>query len=180
MNNKINKIDKKNEKVKHKFNIVDFFIIILVATIIITSIYAIMSWSDIKTLWSTSTKELQYVVELRGVDNKFINNIKKNDLVIDAVSKSQLGTVQSADSIEPYYVLDYEVKLSEDGTPNYNGVLAENKTKYNITVYISATAQYEKGVGYTVNGKRIAVGEVLELRFPNFTSTAYCVSISGS
>lgn len=180
MNNKINNIEDKNKKIKHKFNIVDFLIILLIMTIIVTSIYAIVSWSDIKAIWSTSSKELQYVVELRGVDDKFINNIKKNDIVIDAVSKSQLGTVQSADSMEPYYVLNYEIKTAEDGTQSYNGVIAKDKTKYNITIYISATAEYEKDVGYTVNGRRIAVGEVLELRFPNFASTAYCVSISES
>ena len=180
MNNKINKIDEKTKKIKHKFNIVDFLILLLVVTIIGTSIYTIVAWSDIKALWSTSSKGIQYVVELRGVDDDFINNIKKNDMVIDAVSKNQLGTVQNADSIKPYEILNYEKISKEDGSVSYTGKLAEDKTKYNITVYISATAEYEKGIGYTVNGRRVAVGEVLELRFPNFASTAYCVSISES
>lgn len=178
MNNNINKTENKNEKVKHKFNIIDFLIILLVAAVIGTTIYAVISWSDIKAIWSTSSKDIQYVVELRGVDAEFINKIKKNDIVIDSVSKNQLGTVQSADSIEPYSILDYEEKTSDDGKKTYTGILAEDKTKYNITVYISATAEYEKGVGYTVNGNRIAVGEILDLRFPQFASTAHCIHIS--
>ena len=176
MNNKINNAEENKRKPKHKFNVVDVLILILVVTIIGTVIFTVVSWNSIKALWATSSEKIEYVVELRGVDADFINNIKKNDLVIDSISKNQLGTVQSADSIEPYTVLNY--KTSEDGT--YNGVLAKDDTKYNITVYISATAEYEKGVGYTVNGTRIAVGETLSLRFPNFSATAQCIHISES
>ena len=175
MNNNINKVDIK-EKKKHKFNIVDFFILLLVVAIIGTAIYAVFSWSDIKALWSTSSKKIEYIIELRGVDDEFINNIKENDTVIDSVSKNQLGKVKSVNSNEHYSVLNYEVDEKNGG--GYKGVLVKDESKYNISVYVSATAEYEKGVGYTVNGTRIAVGEALELRFPQFSSTtAYCVHI---
>ena len=171
MNNKLNNMDDKSQKSKHKFNIVDFLIILLVVAIIGTSIYTIVSWSDIKALWSTSSKKFQYVVELRGVDAEFINNIKKNDVVIDAVSKNQLGNVQNIVS-EDYSFLNYK---NDNG--DTIGAMVTDTTKRNLTIYITATAEYEKDVGYTVNGRRIAVGEILELRFPQLASSAYCISI---
>ena len=172
MNNNTNKLDIK-EKKKHKFNIVDFLILLLVVAIIGTAVYAVFSWSDIKTLWATSSKEILYVVELRGIDQDLIDNVKGTDIVIDSISKNQLGIVQSATS-DPYSILGYTV----DADGEYTATMITDGSKFNITVTISATAEYEKGVGYTVNGTRIAVGEVLDLRFPQLASTAYCVHIS--
>lgn len=184
MNTTINKTEGQTGKPKHKFNFIDFLILLLIVAIIGTAIYAVFAWSDIKALWSTSSKDIQYIVELRGVDSDFIDNIKSNDIVIDSVSKNQLGIVQATNTEDPYKIISYEEILDKDGNPtgDYNGVLIEDKDnpKYNITVYINATAEYEKGVGYTVNGTRIAVGEVLELRFPQFTAVAYCTHISES
>lgn len=181
MNNNIANNSIKKKKTKRSFNIIDFLVLLIIVTVIGASIYAIFSWSSIKSLWSTSTVDLQYTVELRGVDEEFINKIKAGDTVTDAVSKNQLGTVEKVDSIEKYTVLDYtknEVQ-SEDGkvpTISYNGVLSEYPDKYNVTVYISSSAEYESGIGYTINGRRIAVGEAIEMRFPEFSSTAYCVA----
>lgn len=181
MNNNIANNSIKRKKAKRKFNVIDFLVILIIVTVISVSIYAIFSWSNIKSLWSASTVELQYTVELRGVDKEFINKIKAGDTVTDAVSKNQLGVVDSVDSIEKYTVLDYtknEIE-NEDGktsTVTYNGILSEYPDKYNITVYISTSAEYENGVGYTVNGRRIAVGEAIEMRFPEFSSVAYCVA----
>ena len=181
MNNNIANNSTKRKKAKRRFNVIDFLVLLIIVTAISVSIYAIFSWSNIKSLWSTSTVELQYTVELRGVDKEFINKIKAGDTVTDAVSKNQLGVVDNVDSIEKYTVLDYtrnEIE-NEDGktsTVTYNGVLSEYPDKYNITVYISTTAEYESGVGYTVNGRRIAVGEAIEMRFPEFSSVAYCVA----
>ena len=181
MNNNIANNSIKRKKAKRKFNVIDFLVILIIVTVISVSTYAIFSWSNIKSLWSASTVELQYTVELRGVDKEFINKIKAGDTVTDAVSKNQLGVVDSVDSIEKYTVLDYtknEIE-NEDGktsTVTYNGILSEYPDKYNITVYISTSAEYENGVGYTVNGRRIAVGEAIEMRFPEFSSVAYCVA----
>lgn len=172
MNNNINKSDIK-EKKKHKFNIVDFLILLLVVSIIGTAIYAVFAWSDIKALWATSSKEILYVVELRGIDQDLVDNIKGTDVVIDSVSKNQLGIVQSANS-DPYSTLGYTV----DTDGEYKATMITDGSKFNITITISATAEYEKDIGYTVNGTRIAVGEVLDLRFPQLASTAYCVHIS--
>lgn len=152
------------KKIKRKFNIVDFLVLVLIAAIIGLAVYAVVYWTNIKSLWATDTMDdFQYAVELRGVDQEFIDKIKNGDTVIDGVSKNQLGTVDRVDKIEKHTTFD-------------NGALVEHPDKFNITVYISTPAEYEEGVGYTVNGRRIAVGEIIEMRFPNFASVAYCVA----
>ena len=152
------------KKIKRKFNIVDFLVLILIVAIIGLAVYAVIYWTNVKSLWATNTMDdFQYAVELRGVDQEFVDKINNGDTVIDGVSKNQLGTVDRVDKIEKY-------------TSFNNGALVEHPDKFNITVYISTPAEYEEGVGYTVNGRRIAVGEIIEMRFPEFSSVAYCVA----
>ena len=183
MNNNINQtVQETKKKTKRKFNIIDFIILVLILTIIGGSIYAIISWSNLKNLWLTETVDLVYTVEFRGVDEAFIDNIDSNDDVTDSINKSKIGTVDSVYSIEKHSVLDcIEVPLqAEEGkeaVTSYSGVLSEYPDKYDITVYIRSTAEYKKGVGYTINGRRIAVGEALELRFPGFSAVGYCVAV---
>ena len=81
-------------------------------------------------------------------------------------------------------MLDYKVVAPEENnngtitSATYTGELVPYPDKYNITVYISTTAEYEKGVGYTVNGRRIAVGEAIEMRFPEFSGVGYCITFA--
>ena len=183
MNNNVTSNSKTKQKnTQRKFNIIDFLVLILIITVIVGSIYAVISWSDIKSLWSTSTVDLQYIVEFRGVDQAFIDKINNGDIVIDAVSKNQLGVVDSVASIDKYKVLDYRLipEKNDNGTiipATYIGELVSYPDKYNITVYISSTAEYKEGVGYSINGRRIAIGEKLEMRFPEFSGIGYCTNI---
>ena len=105
-----------------------------------------------------------------GVEKDFIDNIKENDIVLDSVSKNNLGTVTAID----YNIQYTELKYSEAETA---GVLSPVKDKYNVIVVISASAEFEEGEGYTVNGTRIAVGEKINARFPDYICEAYCISI---
>lgn len=181
-NNVTNNSNSKRKNAQQKFNIIDFLVLVLIIAIIAGSIYAVISWSDIKSLWSTSTVDLQYIVEFRGVDQAFIDKINDGDIVIDGVSKNQLGIVDSVASIDKYKVLDYKMIPEEDNNSTivpatYVGELVSYPDKYNITVYISSSAEYKEGVGYTINGRRIAIGEKIEMRFPEFSGIGYCTNI---
>ena len=66
------------KKIKRKFNFIDFLVLLIIISVIALSIYTVVSWSNIKSLLSTSSVNLQYTVEFRGVDEEFINNIKNN------------------------------------------------------------------------------------------------------
>ncbi len=163
-----------NKKKKRKFNVIDFFILLLIIVIIGAVIYAFSPWSQIKKLWSTDEITFQYAVELKNVDAQFIQLIQSGDSVVNSISKNSLGTVTNIDASQKSYELHY--KEGVDGT--VQGVLIESADKYDIVVYITTTAQYEKDVGYTVNGTRVAVGEELALRFPQYAQNGYCISIA--
>lgn len=185
MNNNINQtVQEPKKKSRRKFNIIDFIILVLVIAIIGGSIYAIVSWSNLKNLWLTESVELVYTVEFRGVDEDFIDNINSGETVTNSISKSKIGEVVNVESVEKHAVLDYKAVPVKDEEGNivpdvytYSGVLSEYPDKYDITVYISSKAEYKKGEGYTIDGRRIAVGEALELRFPKFSAIGYCVSV---
>lgn len=182
MNNNVSPRMNKNsmKKEKRKFNIIDFFIFLIILAVIAALVYAFSPWSQIKKLWKTNEVTFKYAVELKEVDDGFINLIKAGDTVINSVTKNSLGTVDRIGTISKSTVLDYvEVeKESPNGmTTTYQGVLTEKPDKYDIIVYITATAEYEEGIGYTVNGSRVAVGEELYFRFPNYESNGYCIAI---
>ena len=165
------------KKPRKKFNIIDFFILVIVIALVVALIYAFSPWSHIQKLIKPNVVAFQYAVELKGVDDEFINLIKAGDSVINSVSKSSMGTIDRIGSVTKSTVLDYVEDRSEDGTIMHKGVLTEMPDKYDIIVYISTTAQYESGVGYTVNGSRVAVGEELFFRFPHFEYNGYCIAI---
>ena len=177
-NNVVNSSAPKKKNSKQKFNIIDFIVLVLIAAVVVGSIYAVVSWSNIKSLWTTKTVNIEYIVEFRGVDATFRDNINDGDVVIDAVSKNQLGIVNSVASIDNYKVLDYKTVTEENNNVTYTGELVSYPDKYNITVYITTSAEYEEGVGYTVNGRRIAVGEKIEMRFPEFSGEGYCITFA--
>lgn len=177
-NNVVNSSAPKKKNSKQKFNIIDFIVLVLIAAVVVGSIYAVVSWSNIKSLWTTKTVNIEYIVEFRGVDATFRDKINDGDVVIDAVSKNQLGIVNSVASIDNYKVLDYKTVTEENNNVTYTGELVSYPDKYNITVYITTSAEYEEGVGYTVNGRRIAVGEKIEMRFPEFSGEGYCITFA--
>ena len=76
--------------------------------------------------------------------------------------------------------MDYNTQYTE---LEYNeeanaGVLATYPEKYNVQVTIKATGSYTAGEGFKINNKRIAVGEKLSIRFPDFVCEGYCISLS--
>lgn len=168
-----NGVGSSTPKKKRKFNLVDLLIVIIAATIIFLLVYSFSPWTYMNNLWNANETTFQYAVEIRGVDANFINLIEKGDVAVNSITKNSLGTVSDIEKIEKSSVLDY----AKDENGVYHGVLTEYPDKYDITLYITATAKYEQGVGYTVNGCRVAVGEELYFRFPNFSCSGYCVAI---
>ncbi len=176
MNHSINgtstfgKVKKKNKN--GRFNFIDLILVVLILLVIAILIQVFSPISLIKNLASNQTKEIQYTVEFLGVDQEFIDRIKEDDLVINSVTKNNMGTVVAVDYNTKYSELQYV----ENGTEG-EGILSEYPNRYNLLVTISATADYVKENGYSVNATRIAVGEKLDLRFPDYVSEGYCIGL---
>lgn len=159
-----------------RFNLVDFLLIVIILLVIATVFYVFAPFAWIKDLSSSQTKNIQYTVEILGVHEDFIEKIKENDTVINSTTKNSLGVVAVVDDYKPKYKeLQYAQNEEQMG-----GILSEHPHKYNLIVTISATANYVEGEGYSVNSTRIAVGEKMTLRFPNYTCEAYCIGLEQS
>ncbi len=169
-NNNVAVKKKKRAPRRRKFNFIDFLLVLLIIVIIAALVYVFLPMSIFKTLGTTGTS-IQYSVEILGVDEQFLDDIKENDTVIDSVTKSTIGTVTA---VENYGVQYTELQYDRE---NGAGVMSPIAGKYNVIVTISATADFESGDGYSVNGTRIAVGEKINARFPGFLCEAYCISV---
>ena len=165
--------NKNTDKKKRKFNLIDFLIVLAVLAIIFVVIYVVSPWSQINNIFNASEVSLTYTVKLSNVDSELVDLIKQGDEVVDSVSKNSLGRV--------YIIEDRTTKSTELGynevDGEYEGKWVEKADKYDITVQIRATADYEEGIGYSVNGVRVAIGEEFQLRFPNFAWTGYCTEL---
>ena len=171
MNNNINTPAKKSgqQKKKLKFNFIDFLLILLILAIIATVIYVFAPFSWIEQ--RNGTIDLQYTIEIQAVDEVFIENIQENDIVIDSVSKNVIGSVVAVDYNTQYSVLQYDESSRE-------GILSVIPDKYNLIITISTDkAVFNDGEGYSINGCRIAVGEKINAKFPNYIAEGYCIGI---
>lgn len=171
----------KKKKFSGRFNFIDFILIVIVLLVIATVIYVFAPFSRLRDMTSSQSVTVQYTVEILGVEEAFIEKIKENDFVIDSVSKSGMGTVVAVDYNNKYTELQYVInENTEDGTKKTEGVLAEYPGKYNVIITISSKATYEAEKGYSVNGTRIAVGEKMPLRFPDYVGEGYCIGVERS
>ncbi len=166
-------LKKRKEK---RFNLLDVLIILVALLVIATVFYIFTPFSRLEKAVKKQTQNIHYTVEILGVDEAFLQNIKDNQMVIDSVSKNSLGTVTAVDYHTKYTEL--QCVVDEDGKAT--GVLAEYPDRYNVVVTINATADYLEGEGYSVNHCRIAVGEKMTLRFPNYVCEAYCIGLNPS
>ena len=140
-----------------RFNVIDFIFILIILMAIATGVYIFAPVSRVKDMILSDTQSIQYTEEILGVDEEFIDKVKKDDVVIDSVSKNNMGIVEA---------VDYNHKFSE----LIDGEWIEYSNRYNVIITISTTADYIEERGYLVNNKRIAVGEAMALRFPDYVA----------
>lgn len=154
------------KKKRGRFNAVDALIILLVIGVVI--IFAV---SRITHAEETGEKiKFEYTVTLECVDKDFIDKISTGERVYDSSSQNFLGTVTAVENDEPYTFYEYDA--DDDAM-----VLRTYPDKYNVKVTVSSKAQLVEGVGYSVGGCRIAVGQMLDLRFPEYVASAYCTDM---
>lgn len=182
MNASLNEKDEKKIKSKKgRFNFVDLVLILLAVAIIATLFYVFSPDSIIRDWLKKEERNIRYTVEFVNVDEQFVDNIKKSDTVSDSVTKGDIGTVETVTyTAYSEYVL-VEDKISEDGTvapPALEAV--EYKDKYTIIVTITAKANFAEDAGYTVGSTRIAVGEKMFLKFPDYVGEGYCIGVTNT
>lgn len=159
---------KVNAKGRIRFNIVDFFVVLFVVLVLAASVaYFVPELTE--RFSSNGEVEITYVLEFRGVDDTFIANVLAGDKAYDGSQNFNIGTVKTVVA-EAYTSLEYDNTLGE-------AVMKEHPAKKTLVITITATAVYNEGEGYSINGKRIAVGGKYDVRFPGFSGTAYCTQV---
>lgn len=151
-----------------KFNAFDVVIIlVLLLVVIIPIVLAIRAEQESN---APGTKEdIVYRIKIDDIDVETIGKIAKKQNVTDAATGKVIGTVYAISGALPYknYARDEEGKVEAS--------IDENGSYLVLT--IKATAVYNDTEGYTVQGERIAVGKVIDLRLPNFEATGVCTAL---
>ena len=155
------------------FNVLDAVIIVAVLFVITAIVMMIIPNFNISTINGEAVR-ITYTVVFKNVDESVYDRINASENAVDVNSGAVLGVVAQAPESE----LSYEfIKVDENGTTvakrNHSDGLGMD-----ITVEISATAIYKEGVGFTVDGYRIASGKEMNLRFSNFSGVGYCESLT--
>ena len=157
-----------NAKGRMKFNVIDFFAVLIVLLVIATLlVYFIPGMTG--RFSSGGEAEITYVLEFRGVDDTFIANVQVGDNVYDASQSFNIGTVKSVETVS-YKTLEYDNSMGE-------AVMKDHSNQKTLVITVTSSAIYAEGSGYSINGKRIAVGGAYDVRFPGFTGSAYCTDI---
>lgn len=157
-----------NAKGHIRFNIVDFFVILVVLLVAAASVMYFLP-GVMEKFSSDGSVEITYVLEFRGVDDIFIANIQGGDKVFDAGQNFNMGNVISVET-ESYKTLEYDSLIGE-------AVMKEHIGKKTLIITVTASAIYTEGEGYSINGERISVGGIYDIRFPNYSGKAYCTAI---
>ena len=176
MNNASHNVRKKANR--KKFNFIDFLVVLIILAAVAALIYLFSPWSKIEKLWNNDEVELTYFIEIKDVPPEYIDHIKSGDTVLDSVTKNSLGKISDV-SYKASYVYEYttddngKVICSQVNSPTQK----DGNVPETIVIKITAAADHKKGTGYTVNGSRVAVGELFDLRLPTYTCSGYCIQM---
>ncbi len=123
----------------------------------------------------TETVGVLYTVEFANVDGDVFELLSaaEGKTVVDAATGKAIGEVRMVDKRAYSFYTDVAVKEGD----NYVVGKETAMDKYTVTVTLYADAEYESGVGYTVDNSRVAVGRTYELHFPSYAGTGTCVTL---
>ncbi len=153
------------------FNLLD---VILIFALILAAGLVISVYSPGGLLFVADREvTLVYTIEVSGVPAEYASAISVGDSVYDADGYA-LGEIATDVEVEPYLV--YEYKDSEEGLGSL--VAVEHTDLKCLIITVTVKADYKEGVGYTADGRRIAVGAKYDLVIPGFESSGECIGIT--
>ena len=158
------------KKKKGRFNLVDLLLVIVALAVIFVVVFVIDPFS--LNLFGGEEREitLEYTIRISNVDIAFVDKIAVGDEVVDSAVNTSLGYVSAVENDIPYSEPYYDNATDTVSMKEYPG-------RYDIMITVTAKAIFEDGVGYTVEGRRVAVGSQLYLMFPEYVGTGSCVSM---
>lgn len=164
----------KQKSLFRRINILDvFLVLVLVAILLLLATF----FFDISIFGiGGEERDITYTVELDGLTPEFLARVKKGDLVYDAAGKAVAGFVtdiKTADSVR--YTYNEESGFIEKVVLPAD---ADGKIPQTVQITVRASARYDEGAGYSVNGARIVSGNNIELCFSGYTGVGKCIAVS--
>ena len=158
------------KKKKGRFNLMDLILVLIAVGIALFVLLVLDPFSIHMFRAEEQGVTLEYTLRIENVEGAFLDKIRIRDEVIDSSIKVSLGYVNAVENdipyTEPYYDSEEDV-VSMKEYPN----------RYDMIITVTADAVFTEGVGYTVNGRRVAVGSQFYLMFPEFLGEGYCISM---
>jgi len=169
-----------------KLNVLD--LIIIMFFVFVAALAVLLTIQGFEEAASSGKKvRISYTVIIKDIDDTVYKNVFESanpadntykvevgQTVTDALTGASLGSVEKLPESVPYY----EFVLSTDEAGAYSAVKHQYTNHHNIIITVTAEAVYTEGTGYTVDGKRIAVGRELNLRIAGFSETGVCETIN--
>ena len=158
------------KKQKGRFNLMDLLLVLIAVGVILAVIFVLDPFS-LNVMGKAEHKvTIEYTLRIENVEGILIDKIHTRDEVVDASLKTSLGYVNAVENDTPYTEAYYNSK--EDVVS-----MTEYPDRYDLVVTVTAEAVFTEGVGYTVNGRRVAVGAEFYLMFPDYVGSGYCISM---
>lgn len=161
-----------NERRKgYRFNILDAFIAVVIAAVVIVTLLAYLPSGIFKKSSEKNSISVTYTIEIKNVKRELASGIAVGDPVTEKGTAVRLGNVGAEVEVAPHSQVRYDAASGEV-------VLDELADYSDLLITITASAAYNASSGYTVNGKRIAVGAAYRLSMPGFEGSGKCISIT--
>lgn len=154
--------------------------IVLLATIVAAVIFLVSLLTPFSNGGSDAdeTRNITYTVELAGVYRDSVSVLRTGDIVTDKETGAVIGRITAIDARAYTPYTDIPTEEKDPVLDSYVVTKAEYPEEFNtVEITISVAADYTAGVGYTVNGCRIAVGRCYELCFPSYTGNVTCIEL---
>lgn len=180
-NEKYNKVTKvKNPRKNGRFNFIDACLLIIIFAVT-ASLVAYFLPGITSYFIKDSQYTVVYEIEFKGVDSEVAKNIKTGSgtPVYDSTYNYEIGKIKGNISYEPHKTLvnSGEFTNNSDGTKTYVGKYEEVPGLVDIKITVEGLANHNYSDGYTINGLRIAVGKLFNIRFAGFSGTGYCSQV---
>lgn len=158
------------EKRSWRFTALDLIILIVLLAVIALAVWFFGPFGGADAGDNTQVN-IEYTVEIKGMEEAYLDNIRVGETVIDSVTKKSIGTITAVETM-PF--IDY-ILNTEDG------VLLEKEYpgQYTLLVTVSSpAAQNERG--YHIDGYRVAIGALHYIQLPNFVGSGYCIGVEAA
>jgi hypothetical protein len=147
------------------FNVLDIVIIIVVLVLLVGGWYAYSQYTENQ---QKNKRTVEYQVELKGVDQSFVNAITQGDLLRESVKGNNLGVMAGKNV----------VAAANINTDFLNGkyVAVTVPDKLDVILNISAVAEVtEKSIN--VGGLEIKIGQKIFVRGKGYAKEGYLLNI---